>query len=545
MPQTVGEILPFLLKQLGVDVIFGLPGVHTLEFFRAMNEAGLRHVGVRHEQGAGFMADGYARSSGRPGVCLVISGPGVTNIATPLGQAYTDSVPVLALSSVNAIGDLGMGRGMLHDITDQRQATAPVTTFSATVLSADQVPLLLERAFALFSSQRPRPNHLSFPLDLLTRPAAARGLTPPRLSPPAPAPDLVDELARLVTHAKHPVLVAGGGALHAGPEIAALAEKLALPVATTIAAKGVIPDDHPFSLSSTLQRPETRKLIASADLVIVAGSELSEADLYVTADAEKTGGSEALTHGRLGVTGKFVRIDLDPIVLAGDYPASLSILADSALTLRALLAKLPEGKINRAPAADIATLRRNMRSAVTTLEAKHIKVLDTVRAALPEDGFVVGDMTQIAYTGCVHYQTHKPRTWFFPMGYGTMGYALPAAIGAKLATPKRPGVVLAGDGGLLFTVQELATAVELELPLAIVLWNNDGLGEIKDFMEARGLPLISVKPKNPDFIALAKSFGCDALRPQSLAELQSSIEAAFSKRHPTLIEVREDAPYLA
>jgi 5-guanidino-2-oxopentanoate decarboxylase len=545
MQRTVGESLPFLLRQLGVDVVFGLPGVHTLEFFRAMNEAGLRHVGVRHEQGAGFMADGYARSSGKPGVCMVISGPGVTNIATPLGQAFSDSIPVLALSSVNAIGDLGMGRGMLHDMTDQRQATLPLTTLTATLLSPDQVPVLLERAFALFSSQRPRPNHLSFPLDLLTQPASKRALTPPRLSAPAPAPELVDELARLLGDAKRPVLIVGGGAIHAGAEIIALAERLSLPVTTTVAAKGVIPDDHPFSLSSTLQRPETRKLIAGADLVVVLGSELSEADLYVTADSEKTGGGEALTHGKLDVTGKFVRIDLDPIVLAGDYPATLSILADSALTLRALLAKLPGTAKTHAKPQEIASLRRTMRSAVTPLEAKHIKVLDTVRAALPEKGFAIGDMTQIAYTGCVHYQTRKPRTWFFPMGYGTMGYALPAAIGAKLATPDRPGVVLAGDGGLLFTIQELATAVELELPLAIVLWNNDGLGEIKDFMQARGLPLISVKPKNPDFIALAKSFGCDALRPGSLAELKSSIESAFVKRRPTLIEVREDADYLA
>ncbi|WP_368911705.1 5-guanidino-2-oxopentanoate decarboxylase [Taklimakanibacter deserti] len=542
MSQSVGENLPFLLRQLGVDVVFGLPGVHTLEFFRAMNEAGLRHVGVRHEQGAGFMADGYARSSGRPGVCLVISGPGVTNIATPLGQAYSDSIPVLALSSVNAIGDLGMGRGMLHDVTDQRQATAPVTTLSATVLSPDQVPVLLERAFAYFSSQRPRPHHLSFPLDLLTRPASARALNPPKLSAPAAAPELIDALAHLLGEAQRPVLVAGGGTIHAGQEIVALAEKLSLPVATTIAAKGVIPDDHPLSLSSTLQRPEARKLIAGADLVIVVGSELSEADLYVTADSEKTGGGDALTHGKLDVTGKLVRIDLDPVVLAGDYPAALSILADSALTLRALLAKL-ESKIR--PRDDLKHLRRAMRSAVTPLEAKHIKVLDTVRKALPENGFIFGDMTQIAYTGCVHFETRKARSWFFPMGYGTMGYALPAAIGAKLANPDRPGVVLAGDGGLLFTIQELATAVELELPLAIVLWNNDGLGEIKDFMQARGLPLISVKPRNPDFIALAKSFGCDALRAQSLVELQDSIEAAFTKRCPTLIEVREDAAYLA
>jgi 5-guanidino-2-oxopentanoate decarboxylase len=543
MSRTVGESLPFLLKDLGVDTVFGLPGVHTLEFFRAMDQSGIRHVGVRHEQGAGFMADGYARSSGRPGVCLVISGPGVTNVATPLGQAYSDSIPVLALSSVNAMGDFGMGRGMLHEMTDQRAATAPITALSVTAFSPEQVPVLLERAFALFMSTRPRPNHIAFPLDLLPKPATARAVKPPRLSPPGPAPEQITELAQLIKAAQRPVLIAGGGALHAGPEIIELAERLAMPIVTSIAAKGVIADGHPLSLSTTLQRPETRQLIAAADLVLVLGSELSEPDLYVTADSEKTGGSDALVHGKLMVKGKFVRIDIDPSILSGDQPLDLGILADSALSLRALLALLPAGK---APARhDIAALRRRMREDVTPLEAKHIKVLDAVRAALPDDGFVVGDMTQIAYTGCVHYQTQQPRTWFFPMGYGTMGYALPAAIGAKLATPERPGVVLAGDGGLLFTVQELATAVELELPLAIVLWNNDGLGEIKDFMQARGLPLISVKPRNPDFLALAKSFGCDAERPASLCDLQAAIAGALTKNKPTLIEVREDAAYLA
>ena len=191
MNMSCGGALLHLLKAYGVDTLFGIPGVHTLEFYREMEAAGVRHIGVRHEQGAGFMADGYARASGKPGTCLLITGPGITNAATPIGEAYSDSVPLLVISSVNESGDLGMGRGKLHEITDQRAVTAPLTAFSATALTPAQVEPLLARAFAGFSSARPRPAHIAVPLDVLKAPAAGAGAPGPKGAGGRPPPPRV------------------------------------------------------------------------------------------------------------------------------------------------------------------------------------------------------------------------------------------------------------------------------------------------------------------------------------------------------------------
>ncbi len=460
-------------------------------------------------------------------------------------------MPLLAISTVNALGDLGMGGGKLHETSDQRQTTAPLTALSATVMAPDQLPLLMQRAFDLFSVGRARPAHLAIPLDLLEQPAAqraGRGWRAP-LRPPAPRPEQVAEAAARIGAARRAIMIVGGGAVGAGAALAAFVERTRVPVVSTIAGKGILPDAHPLSLGSTLQRPEVRAIVEEADLVIVVGSELAEPDLYVTADAElaAAGDASAIRAGELAVRGEVVRIDVDPTVLRLAPQADVPILGDAALALEMLTDALP-ASTNASEALDaaaIAALRKRMRARTSPLEAKQIAVLDAIRQALPADGFVAADMTQLAYTGCVHFPCDRPRSWLFPMGYGTMGYALPAAIGAALATPGRPGVAIVGDGGLLFTAQELATAVELELPLAIVLWNNDGLSEIRDFMLARGISPVAVAPRNPDFPALARAFGCDTEQPASLAAVGRAISAAFEKRRPTLIEIREDAPFLA
>jgi 5-guanidino-2-oxopentanoate decarboxylase len=201
-------------------------------------------------------------------------------------------------------------------------------------------------------------------------------------------------------------------------------------------------------------------------------------------------------------------------------------------------------KVAAEVAAEVAEIRAGLRDDLTALEQKHLAVLDALRAALPDDGFVCSDMTQIAYTANTTFEARCPRSYFHPVGYGTLGYALPAAIGAKLAAPERAAVALVGDGGLLFTVQELATAAELRQPLAVVLWNNEALGEIEDSMIRQGIPAISVRPETPDFQALARAFNCRACRPESLAAFQEELTAAFAADRPTLIELRQDAAYL-
>lgn len=531
MNETIscGSRLMQILKAYGVDTVFGMPGVHTLEAYRGMDAAGIRHIGVRHEQGAGFMADGYARMSGKPGVCILISGPGVTNAATPIGQAYSDSVPMLVITSVAANKDLGMGRGTLHEITDQSAVTRPLTAFSEIAGDPEQVREYIARAFALFESGRPRPVHLSIPLDVFKAPdgkPASRRTTARRRAPDSAQ---VEAATSILNAAKRPVILAGGGAVSAAAEVRALAEKIGAAVIPTIAAKGILPDDHPLALEVTVDRGATQAFVREADAVLLVGTELAEPDIWLD--------------GPLPMDGRLIRIDIDPATLVRDYDVDVAMEADSKLALAAIAEKV-------APAtgfknsSTIAELRAAERNALTPLEQKHVRVLDSLRNAIPDDGVVYTDMTQLAYTGYAFYRSAQPRTWHFPAGFGTLGYALPAAIGGKSASPRTPVAVIVGDGGFQFTLQELGTAVENKLPLAIILWNNNSLAQIRDGMISRDIPTIGVNQHNPDFIKLAEAYGCRTAEPDSFAELEAAVTAAFAADGPTVIHLRENAPFL-
>jgi|AP95_1055475.scaffolds.fasta_scaffold15865_2 thiamine pyrophosphate-dependent acetolactate synthase large subunit-like protein len=527
---TCGQTLTLLLQAYGVDTVFGIPGVHTLELYKGLGLADIRHVQPRHEQGAGFMADGYARVSGRPGVCYLITGPGVTNAATPIGQAYSDSSPMLVISSVNASTDLGMGRGRLHEITDQCAVTAPLTAFSKCALSAAEVPNLIAEAFAVFRNARPRPVHISLPLDVLTAPAGFEAVARVPAPPPSPPEEIIEAACEFIRRAERPVIIAGGGTVDSGPALAAFAEASGAAVILTVAAKGVMRDDHPLCLGATLVRGPTQGVVESADLVVAVGTELSETDSWVE---------------RLPINGQLIRIDIDAASTQRDYPADVALVGDAGRALAAMTRRLDGHSPARAFAnGEIAALRKKMTASQQPLQRKHIKLLDALREALPDDGVVCSDMTQIAYTGIHHFSCSMPRSWFHPSGYGTLGWALPAAIGAKLAAPERPVVALVGDAGFLFTAPEIGVAVELGLPLVVLLWNNDGLGQIRDDMIEQGIPEIGVNPRNPDYIKLADSFGAYACRPDSLEAFKTALVDAFAADGPTLIEMRQDAPFL-
>jgi thiamine pyrophosphate-dependent acetolactate synthase large subunit-like protein len=529
--RTCGEAAIDLLEAYGVDTVFGIPGVHTLDLYRGLANTPIRHIAVRHEQGAGFMADGYARVSGRPGVCVLITGPGVTNAATPIGQAFSDSVPMLVLSSVNATDDLGRGRGRLHEITDQRAVMAPLTAFSRTVRDAGDLPQAMADAYAVFDSARPRPVHIELPLDVLAAQAPFRAERAPAARRRAPEASEIAAAARLLDGARRPAILAGGGAVDCGDAVAALADRLGAAIFLTTASKGIVPHDHPRCVGASLQLKPTQALLASADVVLAVGTELAETDHW----------SE-----RLPIEGKLIRVDLDRASLTRDYPAKVTIEADAGATLGALLAAVrPHGDGAGIAPDEVAALRRRNRDSLGSLQRKHAIVLDALADTLPEDAVLATDMTQIAYTGCHYYRCRRPRSWLHPVGYGTLGYALPAAIGAKLAAPERAVVALVGDAGFMFTVQELATAVELALPIVILLWNNDALKQIAEGMTERGIPEVGVRLRNPDFQALAKAFGCRAVKPESLAALKEAMRAAVAADGPTLVEVREDAPFLA
>jgi thiamine pyrophosphate-dependent acetolactate synthase large subunit-like protein len=527
--ESCGAAMVRLLEAYGVDTVFGIPGVHTLELYRGLAGSAIRHVTPRHEQGAAFMADGYARATGRPGVCVLITGPGLTNAATGIGQAFSDSVPMLVITSVAERRDLGMRRGRLHEIVDQRATIAPLCAFSHTLLSADELPLVLARAFAVFASQRPRPVHIEIPLDVITEPLSRPARALPLPGRPAPEPDAGARAAALLAGARAPMIFAGGGAEHAAAEVRRLAERIDAPVVTTVAGKGIMPEGHPLSLGSLLDVTAITDAVGAADVALIVGSELSETDFW---------------WGVPDFTGAVIRIDLDPAVIMNGPPTEVAILADAVLTLDAILAALPGPPARRSGATRVAALLAGADAGLTPLRRKHVRTLDALRAALPDDAQLYTDMTQIAYTGNSWFRTGVPGTWHHPSGFGTLGYALPAAIGAKVARPETAIVALAGDGGLLFTVQELASAAELGLPLPVIVWHNDGYGQIRDGMIERGIQPIGVSIQPPDFPALARAFRCHAAVPQDRASLIEAVRTALSADRPTLIEVREDSAWL-
>ncbi|MBB5210104.1 5-guanidino-2-oxopentanoate decarboxylase [Microbulbifer hydrolyticus] len=527
MAVTAGVALVKLLQNYGVDTVFGIPGVHTLELYRGLPETDIRHVLTRHEQGAGFMADGYARVTGKPGVCFLITGPGLTNAATAIGQAYSDSVPMLVITSVNETHTLGKGRGRLHETKDQRAITAPLTAFSATARTPEDLPDLIARAFAVFNSQRRRPVHIEVPMDVLAAPVARDWSGEVALSArrPAPCADDIERAAALLAAAKRPLIIAGGGAVNAASELQALAEAAQVPLFTTVAGKGILPAAHPLSGGATLCTPAGWELVEQADLVLAIGTELADTDMW---------------RDTLPITGDIVRIDIDSDKMNDLYPAALPIVADSHQAVSLLLAAWGD----RAPVthsdwlARLQQLPAQVQHGHAALQQQHQQVLDCIAEVLPEDALVATDMTQIAYTGNYVFPRNRPRQWLHPTGYGTLGYGLPAGIGAKIAAPAQPALVIAGDGGFLYTVQELATAVEeVDTALVVLIYNNASLGQIRDDMLERNIEPVGVLPRNPDFIGLARAFGCQVYQPGSLQGLAGDLQQAFAFSGVSFIEV--------
>ncbi len=508
---SVGEALVELLDAYGVEVIFGIPGVHNIEMYRALPRSRIRHILVRHEQGAGFMADGYHRATGKPGVCFTITGPGLTNILTPMGQAWSDSSNVLVISTALDAGDSAQGRGRLHEMLDQRGAAATVTTLAMRAYTAKDVQDGVARAFANFASQRPRPAYLEIPLDILKLPAGD-GWTA-RNVPARPAPPSMESAAHALNAAKSPKIILGGGALVAGKAALEIAEKLGAPIFTTVAGKGAVRADHPLCRGYALLHPAVQDELRNADCVLAVGTELSETDFWDTSV----------------VLDNLIRIDIDPASLSRPHAAKLAVLGDASASLEAL-APLVQARAKTYLAASPPFEE-------TSLRAMLGEILATIREALPEETVVASDMTQIAYAANVHFPMHLPRTWIHPAGFGTLGFGLPAGIGAKLGVGTTPVAILVGDYGLQYTINELGTAVEHKLPLIILLWNNNALGQIRDNMVDAGIQPNAVTLLNPDFQALAKAYGLASQKPASLKALTAAIKAALAAEGPTLIEM--------
>lgn len=520
--QTVGEAAIARLTAHGVDLVFGIPGVHTLPFYRGLAGNQIRHVLPRHEQGAGFMADGYARVSGRPGVCVLTSGPGVTNAATPLAQAYSDSSPVLVLSSVIARADLGLRLGRLHEVQNQSAAMAPLVGWSRTALAPSAVPALIDRAFASFAAARPRPVHIEVPLDVLDAAsvAPAPGPTPTR---PGPAADAIERAARRCSAAQRPVLLLGGGAVDAGDAALRLARRIGAVVVTTTAGSGIVPADDKLSVGASLATKAGRDVLAGADLVIAVGTELAETDHWTES---------------LPITAPLVRIDIDLEELS-DREAELAILSDAGLALAALADAVTPAADATAAADRAGDARRKIRAGIEAAAPDRLALVDALRSALPRDAILATDMTKLGYTANVAYPSYGPRSYLHPCGYGTLGFALPAAIGASLAQPDRAVAAMMGDGGLQFILTELGCAAETGRQFTLIVYDNGGHGMIKDGMINANIKPIGVDPTSPRLDAIAKAYGAAYSLVENAKDLSGAIAASVKRAGLTFVHIRQ------
>ncbi|MEX0350153.1 MAG: 5-guanidino-2-oxopentanoate decarboxylase [Paracoccaceae bacterium] len=522
MKKPLGAQISHMLSDRGVDVIFGIPGVHNQEMYRGIEEAGIRHVLARHEQGAGFMADGYARASGKPGVAYVITGPGLANTLTPLGQAYSDSVPVLAISS--CLDEIASRKGQLHQMRDQRAAAATVCDWSETAHTADAAYGLIERAFEEFEVVRPRPKHIQVPIAQLETPVEGAPLpAQPALRTKALEPDIAPVFS-LLNIAKRPLFILGGGAR--SNLWRQIVTQLGAACFTTYAGRGLVGTGYPLDFGATLARPGSSEVIGSADLVIAVGTELAEVDLW---------------REHLGHTAPLVRVDLDPQVLSDAQRALVKLQADGESFAKALWGATEAAKPATGWTAEEVTKARTRWRAEADAERPGIlPVIDALREAVPADAMIYSDMTQFAYLAKEVWGMHYPHHWHHPTGFGTLGYALPAGIGGAVARAGKPTMVIAGDYGFHYTMQELGVAVELGLPLPIVIWDNGKLKEIEESMQAAQIAPNAVIARNPDFCKLAGAFGAASAAPSTLAEMQDAVRAAFDADGPTLIYLTPD-----
>jgi acetolactate synthase-1/2/3 large subunit len=519
---TVAARLVELLRGHGVDTVFGIPGVHTIELYRALASSGLRHVTPRHEQGAGFMADGYARRTGRPGVAFVITGPGLTNILTAMAQARADSIPMLVVSGAGARAGLGRDHGALHELPDQRRLAEAVAVLSHTLLEPAALPEFLAQAFARFATGRPGPAHLEIPIDLMAAPLSEPPPRP-RPAPPAADPAAVAAAAARLAAARRPVLIAGGGARRAAEPVRALAEVVDAPVVTTVNGRGLLAG-HPLSVPASPSLPAVRRLLSEADAVLALGTELGPTDFDIDVD----GGAAPLPG--------LLRVDVDPGQLARGPACAAALVADAGAAAEALRCALPPVAAGRDGPARAAAARAAAAADLSPAMRAATQVLALVRAALP-GCTIVGDSTEPVYAGNLIYEPDAPGGWFnSATGFGTLGYALPAAIGAALADPAAPVVALVGDGGLQFTLAELGTAADVGARVIVLVWNNGGYGEIARAMRAVGAAPLGCDPSAPDFVAVARAYGLSAARAASPEALVAALRAAAAATGPSLID---------
>jgi acetolactate synthase-1/2/3 large subunit len=519
---TGGEAIVDALLRHGVDTVFGIPGVQTYGLFDALQRAGkrVRVIHPRHEQATGYMAFGYAKSTGRIGVFSVVPGPGVLNAGAAVCSAYGASTPVLCVTGQVPSDFIGSGKGHLHELPDQLATMRSIMKWAGRIDHPGEAPAVLAEAFAQMSSGRPRPAAVEMPWDVFGMRAPVQPIDPPAQYPEVqPDPDLIERAAQLLQGARNPMIMVGSGAQHAHAEVLQLAELLQAPVVPLRSGRGVVSDEHylGFTCASGFKRWR------DTDTLIAIGTRL-ELLWFRWPQPPKLA--------------PIINIDIDPTQVPRIKPA-VPIVGDSRTATRALIeAVMRSGKARASRREEFEALKAQTRAEIQKIQP-HMAYLDVMRAVLPRDGFFVEEICQAGFTSIFGFPVYAPRTYVTCGCQGTLGFGYSTSLGVKAAHPKKAVLSISGDGGFMFGVQELATAVQHNLGVVSVVFNNNAFGNVMRDQEQRfGGRVIGSDLRNPDFVKLAESFGVAGYRVNQPAQLRQVLEKAFAADAPALIEVQ-------
>ncbi|MFZ0089085.1 MAG: thiamine pyrophosphate-binding protein [Solirubrobacteraceae bacterium] len=520
-----GHLVADTLAALGADVAFGVPGIHSLAIWEGLRTSSVTAYGTRTELSAGFAADGYARSSGRPAPLLLSTGPGALNSLTAVMEAASAHVPIVAIASQIPSDMVGRGRGYLHELTDQLASFAPLVKHAVRAESAASIPGLLAEAWRIAGAPPSGPVYVEIPVDLLTGPVLSPwtgtpGSQPERRAAPQAA---VEQAAILLEGSDRPVLWAGGGVIRsrAQAELRALAELLDAPVATTYMGKGALPEDHPLSVGSGCDEAAFQELLAEADVVLGVGTEL---------------GAETTGQYALRFTGRLIHLDAAPARVGATYPA-LPLVGDAQATLRALIGVLTPGP-RSGGAARAAAVRRRIRAGLQSQgrDAER-RLLATIERVLPPDAITVWDMTILGYWAAPHLRLAAGQQFLYPLGSGTLGYAWPAALGARLANPERTVLAVVGDGGLQYALAELGTAAQHQLAATLLIVDDGGYGILREYQATAFGKTTSVELPGADLAAVTAGFGVP-VRVAGPDDAGEQLEWALGQPGPAAVVLR-------
>jgi thiamine pyrophosphate-dependent acetolactate synthase large subunit-like protein len=520
---TGAQHLVDTLAALGVEVVFGLPGVHNLPIWEALAHTGIRVIGVRHEQTAGYAADGYARTTGKLGVAIVTTGPGAANTLGAVGEAMASASPVLIIATdiPSTLRKPGVVRGVLHETSDQQAMFAPVTKAGFTVGGADEIAGAVRTAAELALRPQTGPVYLGIPADFLKHQAATRGQ--PHNAHPAPAVLDTADAERLLAAARKPLIWAGGGALRsgAGPAIGELAERLAAPVITTFAARGLLPLDHPCLAPNPVHAPEVGDLWDDADVVLAVGTDF---DGLMT------------QNWLMPRPPKLIAINVDALDAAKNYPPDITLVGDAREVVEAL-------RVPQRPGLHELTMRlkkigERLRHRVRDEEPQAADFLATLEEVVPKRSTVVADMCIAGYWVGGFHRVPAPRKLAYPMGWGTLGFGFPASLGVAAAGQGR-AICISGDGGFLFACGDLATLAQEELPVTVIIVDDGGYGMLRFDQDRENLPHRGVNLDSPDFVGLARSFGVHAERVSGFGRAFRRLLSEFiDAEEPNVLVVR-------